>query len=343
MSAPDVSIILPVFNAGRSLVASLDRLDRTCTDKSEVIIVDDGSTDGTADIISNYAATRDHVSAILLEINAGVANARNTALRKARGDYVWFVDWDDDWHEDIVQAMLARARYSGADAVVCRSRWRLDTGLDLGLTESIQADITQESQHDAFDHILRGDLKGYLWSKLLRRDRLPDDMFPRMSSRSDFCGIVPVLAASRSIALEPRVLYHHVVRSGSITNSREPNLDDFAECNRVVRETAAGLPVTARRELLVLRFEYETISAGRVNTALRLSSPETARREIGAAASAMHFKDIVRIARVSPRTAFRSFLVKSFGEQFVFVRQIFVVSRNFARSKRLPSPTAKNN
>ena len=334
MNAPDISIILPVYNAGLDFGASLKRLERTRTDNSEIIIVDDGSNDGTAETISEFARTRDYVFATILESNSGVAAARNVALRQARGTYVWFVDWDDEWDEEILRIMLARARQSGANAVVCRSRWRLDTGIDLGYTESIQGDITQDGGYDAFDHLLLGSLKGYLWSKLLRRDLLPADMFPVMRSRSDFCGLVPVLASIGAIAFEPRTLYYHVVRSGSLTNSREPRLDDFECCIRIVEKTAASLPSNRKRERLVLNFVYETISAGRVNTALRLSSPATVQRELANASERMRFRDISRFAIVSPRTAFRCALIKIFGRHFSILRGYFVASRNLARSVR---------
>lgn len=334
MLAPDVSIILPVYNAGPDLAASLVRLERACTDSSEVIIVDDGSTDGTDELVRRYAARKPSVNAIVLDHNSGVAAARNLALRQAKGEFVWFVDWDDEWHEDIVRVLLARARATNADIVVCRSTWRSPTGLDLGHTEKIPAEVENCDKGDAFDLVLRGDLKGYLWSKLLRRAILKEDMFPPMHSMSDFCGLVPILAAARNISYEPKILYHHVIRDGSITNSRQHNLDNFTKCRQVVRDVAAELPASPRRDLLLLHYDYAFLYIGRVNTALRLSSMDVVRAELAAARPAMHFQEIVRIARVSPRTAVRSGLLKAFGSMYPWLRHTYVNLRQRLRSSR---------
>lgn len=89
-----VSIILPVFNAERFLSQCLDSISRQTYQDWELIAVDDGSKDGSMEILKSYEK-RDHRIHIISKKNEGVSIARNIALEHAHGDYVYFVDSDD--------------------------------------------------------------------------------------------------------------------------------------------------------------------------------------------------------------------------------------------------------
>lgn len=89
-----VSIILPVFNAERFLSQCLDSILRQAYQDWELIAVDDGSKDGSMEILKSYEK-RDHRIHIISKKNEGVSIARNIALKHAHGDYIYFVDSDD--------------------------------------------------------------------------------------------------------------------------------------------------------------------------------------------------------------------------------------------------------
>jgi glycosyltransferase involved in cell wall biosynthesis len=93
MSAPLVSIIMAAYNNGRYIAAAItSALDQEHR-KVELIVVNDGSTDGSADLLAGHSDPR--VKVITLDRNMGVSNARNRALDLAQGDYVCFLDADD--------------------------------------------------------------------------------------------------------------------------------------------------------------------------------------------------------------------------------------------------------
>lgn len=332
MSNTLVSVILPVYNAGPALAEAFERLDDALPDNAQVVVVDDGSTDATGEIAQTYAQSRPWVTLISRAENQGVAAARNAALEKVVGKYVWFVDWDDQWDSDILRIMLRRAEEDHADVVVCRSTWRLDSGLDIGETESINRALSPGE--NAFDWILEGKLKGYLWSKLFRRELLPPDMFPRQRSQSDFCGMVPVMSRVESVSYEPTTLYHHVIRDGSITNSREPELANLTKCRDVVRAVASTLPHTPAREAALLHYDYAYWYLSRVNTAVRLSSRTTAAREIKSVSTAMSFKEIVAVGRLSLNVAVKSALVKLLRGRYAGGRRSFTAVRRRVRGLR---------
>jgi glycosyl transferase family 2 len=335
MTRPSVSVILPVHNAGVGIQDCLRRLEGTLVESSELIIVDDGSTDETPAIVGAYARSAPHIRAVLLDRNVGVAAARNEAMRVAAGEYVWFVDWDDEWSSSILGVLLARALRTEADVVVCRATRRLPSGLDVGVIDGIGSERTMNGD-EAFDLLLRGVFKGYLWSKLLRRTVLPDGMFPPMRSQSDFCGLVPVLAGARVVATVPEVLYHHVTREGSITNAQNPILENLTACRNVVHSVASALPPSGRRRALLRLYDYSAWYLSRANTALRLGSADVARSELLSVTSAMRLSEISRLFSLSINVAARSLLVKCAGLRYASVRSSYVGLRSYVRRFRAP-------
>ncbi|MCP4359414.1 MAG: glycosyltransferase family 2 protein, partial [Chloroflexi bacterium] len=88
---PQVSVIIPTYNSARFLPEALDSVFCQNYDAYEVIVVDDGSTDNTLDVLKPY---RDRIHYICQE-NAGSAAARNTGLWLAKGEFILFLDADD--------------------------------------------------------------------------------------------------------------------------------------------------------------------------------------------------------------------------------------------------------
>lgn len=334
MSAPDVSVILPVHEAGPALVAGLERLAATDLTGCEIVLVDDGSTDGSGALLESFAQGRRDTVVLRLPRNGGVAQARNLALRRAGGEYLWFVDWDDEWDPAIVRTMLRRARSTQADVVVCRAV-RDDAAAEPldGLPQALVM-----TGPEAFDLVLRGRLRGYLWSKLVRRTALGRDPFPRQRSQSDFCGIVPVLASCGVVATEPTVLYRHLTRPGSITNSADPDLGNLYRCAATVRAVAAGLPQSARREALLDFYDHRFLHLSVANTAMRLgSTPQFRAAGARRVARDLRWSGIVAASRVDPGTGLRCLLVKLTGSRYAAVYRTAVGLRaGLRRSARSP-------
>lgn len=112
-----VSIIIPVFNLHDKIGRLLENvLSQTYSDL-QVIVVDDGSTDDSADICRSFAE-RDNRITLINKENGGVSSARNAGLDYATGDYIMFVDGDDGISEDYVEAYVSQAENSMADIVI---------------------------------------------------------------------------------------------------------------------------------------------------------------------------------------------------------------------------------
>jgi glycosyltransferase involved in cell wall biosynthesis len=106
MANPLISCIIPVFNGERYLGQSLDSILAQTYRPIEVIVIDDGSTDGTRQLVASYG---DRVR-YFWQPNAGPPRARNFGLRLAQGEFVAFLDADDLWQPDKLSLQMARFR-----------------------------------------------------------------------------------------------------------------------------------------------------------------------------------------------------------------------------------------
>lgn len=99
---PLISVILPVYNTEKYIAEAIDSVLRQTYPVSEVIVVDDGSTDTSADVVKHYGSKLKY----LYQCNQGSASARNTGIRKAVGDFLAFLDVDDLWTENKIERQL---------------------------------------------------------------------------------------------------------------------------------------------------------------------------------------------------------------------------------------------
>jgi glycosyltransferase involved in cell wall biosynthesis len=123
--APLISVIVPAYNCARFLARALDsvRDQRYPADRIEIIVVDDGSTDASADIAADYAE-RDSRVILLRQANAGPAAARNRGIEASRGKLVAFLDADDTWASDKLAEQAALfARNPALGLVHCGVRF----------------------------------------------------------------------------------------------------------------------------------------------------------------------------------------------------------------------------
>jgi glycosyltransferase involved in cell wall biosynthesis len=110
---PDVSVVIPAFNAAAFIAQALDSVLGQTLGSLEVIVIDDGSVDETSAIVERFAA-RDSRVRLFHQENAGVGAARNTGIRHARGTYIAPLDADDVWSHDKLQKQVARMEECGS-------------------------------------------------------------------------------------------------------------------------------------------------------------------------------------------------------------------------------------
>ncbi len=115
---PVISVIIPVYNSEKYLEKCVNSVLSQTERDLEMILVDDGSRDGSAGLCDSLAEKNGRIKVIHKE-NGGVSSARNAGLAEASGEYVAFID-SDDWIEpDMYRSMLRAARENGSDVVMC--------------------------------------------------------------------------------------------------------------------------------------------------------------------------------------------------------------------------------
>lgn len=122
-----VSIIVPVYNAAKTLARCVDSLTGQTYENLEILLVNDGSRDDSLSLCREYAASDSRIR-VIDKPNGGVSSARNAGLDAARGDFVLFCD-SDDWVEpDLCESMLEQ--YRPGDTVICEGDWmeKTETG-----------------------------------------------------------------------------------------------------------------------------------------------------------------------------------------------------------------------
>ncbi|MDD4036128.1 MAG: glycosyltransferase [Bacilli bacterium] len=113
-----ISIIIPVYNTEQYLKKCIESILNQTIDGIEVIIVNDGSTDNSLDIINKYQKKYNNI-VVINQPNSGQGSARNAALDIARGEYIGFVDSDDWVNPEMYEKLYKRAKDDGSDIVVC--------------------------------------------------------------------------------------------------------------------------------------------------------------------------------------------------------------------------------
>lgn len=116
---PLISIIIPAFNSENFIKDTLESVLLQSISNWELIIVDDGSTDNTLNLIENYA-NKDSRIRVLSQKNRGVSNARNWGLTRAKGEFIAFLDSDDFYHKDFLQEMSFSLINHKSDVVFCK-------------------------------------------------------------------------------------------------------------------------------------------------------------------------------------------------------------------------------
>jgi glycosyltransferase involved in cell wall biosynthesis len=234
MSEPLVSVLVPVLDLAGLLPRCLDSLLAQTYRPLEIIVVNDGSTDGSADVIERYAAHHPEVRPVH-QAHRGLGPARNAALALARGEYVAMVD-ADDWVEPGFLADTVRiARATGADVVVTKFWFvagRLSLRFPFGARDRT---LTGLEAAELSLHLAR--FPAFAWNTLYRRDLfLPGEQpFPNIFYE-DVATTPRLLARAGIVAQTGRAYYHYCLRSDSITGDFGPrNVFAFAASLAILR------------------------------------------------------------------------------------------------------------
>ncbi|MBM6683714.1 glycosyltransferase family 2 protein [Collinsella intestinalis] len=237
--SPEISVVVPVYNVADYLTRCVDSLLRQSFSEYEIMLIDDGSTDGSGELCEQIAG-RDPRIRVLHKRNGGLSDARNYGIERLRGKYVTFVD-SDDWLETAFLEYLYRAiRTTGADISTCVYMRRCGDSSKpwKNLPEDPEVIEGREALLSLlYDEKINVSANGKLYSSHLFKDI----RYPLGKRYEDVGTTYRLMAEARSVAVGGAPLYNYLMRPGSITHAGTVGLMDRYELAKEAYENLIGI------------------------------------------------------------------------------------------------------
>jgi glycosyltransferase involved in cell wall biosynthesis len=296
---PFISIVMPVYNVENYIEKSIQSvLAQTFTD-FELLLVDDCSPDKSGKICDAFAKMDKRIKVVHLPKNGGVANARNTVMIPACGEYLCFLDSDDHFDSDMLQVLADSVKKNPAQAVVFGlvEEYYNDNGI-LKSTKTVTCDekIIRNKQ-ELREEILKleaKDLYGYPCNKMYNVAYLKETkaVFPRMRFNEDIIFNIDFFMNAESCNLLSFAPYHYVKHTGSTTGNFIPTYyqDIMVKIDRLYSQLEYwGMHSEKNLEFLALRYTRYLFSALERNCDRRSKMSHKERKQF--------FKEVLKTER----------------------------------------------
>lgn len=235
-----VSVIVPVYNAKHTLKRCIDSIAGQTLQDVEVILVDDGSTDGSGQECDKYAENDKRIQVIHKE-NGGLVSARKAGVRAAKGKYIGYVD-SDDWIEPCMYESLYDIAVKDDADMVC-SGYILEGNYISKEYDTIpEGCYTGDKRRELLDSLIFNmnerdlGLRGSLCCKLFRREmietvqeKIPDEI----SYSEDKLCVLTFALECKCISVVRQAWYHYIINNASMTQA--PNTDYLSKVNAVYK------------------------------------------------------------------------------------------------------------
>ncbi len=237
---PKASVIIPAYNAEKYIDATLNSISSQTLSDFEVLVVDDGSSDSTKEIVARHCAVDERFH-LLEQPNLYAGVARNNGIEHARGEYLYFLDADDYIESSTLATLFESAENYGADIVVARSEgFDAQTGarsIISGALNGVPFDcyVPQAS----YAGTLFSSFIGWPWDKLYKRDFIEKTglRFQGLRTTNDAYFVFGALALAKGIACIDRVLFHHRTNNPqSLEGTRSRSWDNAIVAIRAIGE-----------------------------------------------------------------------------------------------------------
>lgn len=253
-NTPLISLIIPAYNIAEYLPQSLNSAIGQTYTNLEIIVIDDGSTDSTSDIIDHYAVEDARIVPIHHVNNTGIMVVRQEGIQTATGDYVCFLDGDDYMPTDAIATLYDAIQQLHTD-IVCADEIRIGKGYSIERPELWTGIIDGET---FMRYQLTNYMEGYLHAKLYKRSLFADLHYPTdISLAEDKLINIQIAAKDPMVGHIPYIAYYYIKRHSSITHHTTPieyniRLTEYAE--RFLHEQ--GYADRFRPELTLMRLKF---------------------------------------------------------------------------------------
>lgn len=212
---PIISIIIPVYNVENYLEACLDSILDQTFESYELLLIDDGSTDGSAAIAQKYVDRRPDKVRLFSKENAGPGPARNLGIQKAKGKYILFIDSDDYVNNTMLEELYESANTLDTDVVFCP--YYRHGLFDEKSMEGV-FDFDADKIYSGADYLAHSDSKITTCTKLYRKSFIKNYPFPSFWYE-DVAWLPVVMSYAKKVSYVPRAFYHYLRHDTSIVSS----------------------------------------------------------------------------------------------------------------------------
>lgn len=215
-----VSIIVPVYNVEQYIEKCLETLVNQTLQEIEIIIVNDGSTDGTKQKIEKFILAYPEKIKYLEKTNGGLSDARNYGIPSACGKYIGFVDSDDYVELNMFEEMYKKAEEENSDMVECDFIWEYPN------KRKVDTGRIYRNKKEAFVYA-----RVVAWNKLIKRETLEkaNIKFPKGLRYEDTEFFYKLLPSLNKISFVKVPMVHYIQRSNSIANTQNERVKEIFE------------------------------------------------------------------------------------------------------------------
>ncbi len=274
---PIVSIVVPVFDVEAYLPACLDSILGQTFQEFEIVVVNDGSTDGSQTIIDSYTSAHPGRIRAYTKPNGGLGDARNFGIERATGEYLAFVDSDDVIAPTMLEEMVACSRGAGAEMVICGIQRFADGEPDSPYLPEPDMSVFGRSLAEEPNLLYRVDASAC--DKLYARNLLDRTgvRFPVGMAFEDVPTVFALATCANRIEKIDRPLYRYRRdRVESITGRHGARYLDLVEAFRLLNERLDALGThEAVTDDALLRLHLTHLIAGRYPDLLLMAEPRT--------------------------------------------------------------------
>lgn len=226
-----ISIIIPAYNIKRYLSECLDSIIMQTYTNIEIILIDDGSTDGTADICDQYA-DKDNRITVIHQNNIGSAASRNVGIDFFTGEYVTFIDGDDILSRRFIERLFIAIRDRNADIAECNAYYLNNNNV---IEYNTDVSAMYETNHSIMEAYLKDYLiKTVIWNKLYKKSIIKGTKFvPGKFIDDEFFSYKVLAKAKRLVHIDEYLYYYRQHADSIMGQSRKyslKNLDALEGC-----------------------------------------------------------------------------------------------------------------
>ena len=210
-----ISIIIPIYNSAQYLSRCIECVfNQTHTDW-ELILIDDGSDDGSAHLCDEYAS-RDERVKVIHQQNAGASYARKRGIDAAQGEFLTFVDSDDIVEDDYLERLYHAMTQYGVKIAAC-DQIKHQEGTDLIVDKSGEVVLLDDKAiHDRF---FKYQFWGF-WGKIYHKSVFEGIYFPEYTINEDYVVMAQLFDRNKQMAYVPMGLYHYMTHGESLSHQR---------------------------------------------------------------------------------------------------------------------------